>query len=379
MHLYFLFFLAVGGVERNTADVISHLKDEYDFVIITFERLAKLQGSLHHQFLETSKGVYDLTELSGHDDILIYLEALRDAYSPDLVWICNGSPWLAANTLAIRQLFKYAAIVDQQVYDTTEGWVQLYKAKDYGLLNFDRFIAINSRIKDVFKNVAGIADENIDLIYSTLSLVKREQAMLHENKVLRKKYNLDEFQKYFVFIGRLTKQKSPIDLLNLIKLVAAKYKDEYKFILAGSGEMSNDVDEFIRNNNLAGSIIRHNYIENTFELSKISEGIIFTSLYEGLSIALLEALSVGTPGISTDVGDTKLIFDKFGNGLVFSTIGNVKEYFLKFEEFLQQKNIFKANAEKTKEEIAEMFSPSHIALQYISCFNTAINNRKEKW
>jgi glycosyltransferase involved in cell wall biosynthesis len=374
----FPIFLAVGGVERNTSEAISRLKDDYNFVVVTFERLAKLQGSLHYQFIETCKGVYDLTELSGHDDILLYLEALRDAYVPDLVWICNGSPWLAEHTLNIRQLFDRTAIVDQQVYDTSEGWVQLYKAKDPGLLNFDRFIAINSKIKDVFKNAAEIPAEHIDLIYSTLSLAKREQAMLQENKVLRKKYNLKEFQKYFVFIGRLTKQKAPIDLLKLIKLIRDKYKDEYKFIVAGSGEMSEQVDQYIVKNNLAASIIRHDYIENTFELSKISEGIIFTSLYEGLSIALLEALSVGTPGISTDVGDTKLNFEKFCNGLIFSTIGNVDEYFLRFEEFLQKKAALKSKAEKAKEEVSNMFSPANIALQYIDCFNTAIHNRHKK-
>ena len=194
-----------------------------------------------------------------------------------------------------------------------------------------------------------------------------------------KKYNLDELQKYFVFIGRLTKQKAPIDLLKLIKLITAKYKGEYKFVLAGSGEMSEQVDQYIDKHNLTNSIIRHSYIENTFELSKICEGIIFTSLYEGLSIALLEALSVGTPGISTDVGDTKLIFEKFGNGLVFSTIGNTDEYFLKFEEFLQKKQTLKYNAKKTKEEVAKMFSPTNIALQYIACFNTAINNKLNQW
>ncbi|RXK60021.1 glycosyltransferase [Lacibacter luteus] len=374
----FPIFLAVGGVERNTVEAISRLTDEYDFIVVTFERLAKPQGSLHHQFLKTCKGIYDLTELSSHDDILIYLEALRNAYSPDLVWICNGSPWLAASTLNIRKLFNSAAIVDQQVYDTTEGWVQLYKAKDQGLLAFDRFIAINSKIKEVFENTAGIASDHIDLIYSTLSLEKREQAIQQENKALRKKYNLNEFQKYFVFVGRLTKQKAPMDLLKLIKLITAKYKGEYKFILVGSGEMSEQADQYIAKNDLAASIIRHNYIENTFELSKISEAIIFTSLYEGLSIALLEALSVGTPGISTDVGDTKLIFEKFGNGLVFSTIGNVEEYFLKFEEFLQKKDSLKSNAINTKEEVAKMFSPSNISLQYRECFTTAINNRLRK-
>lgn len=365
-------FLAVGGVEKNTVEIINHLKKDYNFIIVNFEQLVKAHGSLHKPFLEACKGVYDLTELSTHENILNYLKILKETYSPELIWICNGSPWLASHTADIRDLFKNTAIVDQQVYDTSQGWVQLYKQRDAGLLNFDRFIAINSKIKEVFIRDAEIEPENIDLIYSAISTEKRKQAISKNNIELRKKYNLETLQKYFVFIGRLTKQKSPLDLLQLINLIVAKYNNEYKFIIVGSGELGAEVEKYIFDNNLSEFVIRHEFIENTFEISKISEAIMFTSLYEGLSIALLEAISIGTPAISTDVGDTKLILEKYGNGLVFPSIGDINNYFEGFEKFIAKNEFFKNNAEKHKEEIAEIFSPLHIASQYAECFEKAM-------
>ena len=364
-------FLAVGGVEKNTVEIINYLKDQYDFVVITFERLAKAHGTLHKQFLEVCKGVYDLTELSEHDKIVNYLNALKEAYEPSTVWICNGSPWLAAHTSELRALFSDTAMVDQQVYDTDEGWVDLYKRRDTGLLQFDRFIAINSKIRNVFINAAGIDSERIDLIYSAMSVERRKLAIAKDDKELRKKFKLEPSQKYFAFIGRLTKQKSPLDLLKLIKLVVARYKGEYKFIVVGSGELGPQVEKFITDNKLSPYIVRMEFVENTFEISKISEAIVFTSLYEGLSIALLEALSVGTPAISTDVGDTKLILDEFENGLVFPKIGDINGYLTGFENFLANKDFFKRNAEKNKEKIANMFSPANIASQYATCFENA--------
>ena len=364
-------FLAVGGVEKNTIEIINHLKEEYNFVVVTFERLAKAQGTLHTLFLASCEAVYDLTELSSHENILNYLDVLNEVYAPQVVWICNGTPWLASNTINLRELFNKAAIIDQQVYDTDEGWVQLYKKRDTGLINFDRFIAINSKIKDVFTNAAGIDPDQVDLIYSAMSIEKRKQAIVKDNKELRKKFKLDPTQKYFVFIGRLTRQKSPLDLLKLIQLVVARYKGEYKFILVGSGELAPQVEKFISDNKLSQFIVRHEFIENTFEISKVSEAIMFTSLYEGLSIALLEALSVGTPAMSTDVGDTKLILDKFENGLVFPKIGDINGYFSGFEHFLANKDFFKRNAEKNKEKIASLFSPGNIASQYAMCFENA--------
>jgi len=159
-------FIAVGGVERNTIEIINNLKTKYDFVVVSFERLSQELGSLHSQYIPSCKAVYDLTELSAHEDILCYLKALKEVYEPVLVWICNGSPWLAGNTQNIRNLFHDCAIVDQQVYDAKEGWINIFN--DEGIHSFDRYIAINSKIKNEFINGRGIDESRIDLIHPVI-------------------------------------------------------------------------------------------------------------------------------------------------------------------------------------------------------------------
>jgi len=372
----FPIFLAVGGVERNTVEIINQLKNKYDFVSITFERLDESHGSLHHQFLNECIGLYDLTELSSHALILNFLEVLDKMYNPQLIWVCNGSPWLAGNTMNIRNLFSSAAIVDQQVYDTEVGWVQLYKGKNNGLLSFDRFIAINSKIKDVFVTSVDIDIKNIDLIYSVMSTEKRTRAITTPKEEIYNKFNLNTEEKYFVFIGRLTEQKAPLDFLKVIRSIVDIHGTSYKFVMVGNGELNNKIIKYIEKHGLSNHIVKFDYIENTFELSMIAEAIVFTSLFEGLSIALLEALSVGTPGISTDVGDTKLIFNTYINGITFKTIGDTNEYLSVFNEFIDNYGFYKENAENNKNEIAKRFSAENIALQYIECFEAAIEQRK---
>ena len=370
-------FLAVGGVERNTVEIINRLRDKYEFIVVTFERLRESHGSLHHQFLESCGGIYDLTELSTHDRLSEYLRLLNDFYAPQLIWICNGSPWLANNTMQIRHIFETSAIVDQEVYDTEAGWIQLYKEGNSGLLRFNRFIAINSKIRDIFVNTVGIDQKYIDLIYSVMSTDKRESAILNNRNALCQKFGLENTQKYFVFIGRLTEQKAPQDLLKLISSIIDKYGETYKFILVGSGELGDSISQYIDTHHLSNHIVRFDYIDNTFEISMVAEAILFTSLFEGLSIALLEALSVGTPALSTDVGDTKLLFDTYKNGMTFQTIGNTAEYFRTFEQFIDNYPFYKENAEKYKSEIAEKFSPNHIASLYQKCFNAALDSLEE--
>lgn len=372
--LVFVFpmFLAVGGVERNTVEVINSLKDDYDFVVINFERLNETLGSLHHQFKMNCLGIYDLTELSSHEGILNYLKILNQIYNPDLIWICNGSPWLEYNLMNIRNIFKNSGIIDQQVYDTNEGWVRLYKDRNSGLLSFNKFIAINSKINDIFINEAMIDVSKIKLIYSMMSDKKRIEALSLDKNDIYKKYNLNKEQKYIVFIARMTPQKAPLDLIKLIKKVINKFDDEYKFIVVGSGELSLEITNLINHYNLNNYIVRIDYVDNTYELDLISEAIIFTSLFEGLSIALLEALSVGTPAISTDVGDTRIILEKYGNGIIFDSISNIDEYFTTFCTFLKNYKTYKENALKNKDLISEKFSKSTISKKYTELFEDTI-------
>lgn len=364
-------FLAVGGVERNTIEVIAKLKDQYDFVIVTFERLSKGHGSLHHQFFAHCKAVYDLAEIGSQDEIAAYLAQLRAQYSPKIVWICNGCPWLASNTLTIRDIFHDAAIVDQQVYDTELGWVSLYRSLDPGILSFNRYIAINSKICDVFIEKAGISPHNIDLIYPVISDERRMIATAQSRDSLIAKFGLDPSKRYFATIGRLAPQKAPLDFIELVRLLVKDGNPDLRFLMVGSGEMDDEVVQRLDAFGLSDCVTRIKYVENVFELAKAIDGIVFTSLYEGLPIALLEALSMGTPGICTDVGDVALVFEKYGNGVIFDSIGDPQRHKQSFDQFLRDYNQVKAAAVNNMEAVSADFSIEAARQKYLKCFSAA--------
>ena len=145
---------AVGGVERNTVEVLAKLQDRYRFVIVTNEPHEPARGSLHRQLEGLCEAVYDLGEMADathHADILA---ALHDLHRFDCAWIVNGSPRLSRNLSTVREILSDCAIVDQQVYDTVHGWISCYE--DQAIKSFDRHVAINSLIADAFVNHFGI-------------------------------------------------------------------------------------------------------------------------------------------------------------------------------------------------------------------------------
>jgi glycosyltransferase involved in cell wall biosynthesis len=364
-------FFAVGGVERNTVEVMHELLNEYEFVVVTTERHESAQGSLHHQLDDLGIISIDINELAPSAHHLIILAQIQSAYLPDIVWICNGSPWLVENSLAIRRLFARAAIIDQQVYDTEIGWIEHYHKK--GIQSFDRFIAINQKIQKKFISGIGIPKHRVDLIYPTLNknriLSANDQYASHYFG--REKLSLPVSVNLFVFVGRLCPQKRPLLFLELAKMVQATNSSDY-FLMIGDGPLSVDCDKFIDLHQLK-NIRRIPFHENPAVIFTISDGLIITSEYEGLPIVMLEALCCGLPVLSTDVGDIKVVLGEYNSGIVID--GNLDAVKL-MESFLQWRerlSSMKSNASIKKDSVMARFSSHTIGRQYMSCFNLALS------
>jgi len=77
-----------------------------------------------------------------------------------------GHPGFCDNAAAIRQIFIDIPIIDQEVYDVEQGWIARYG--EAGIRSFDRFIAVNEKIEERFRNDFKIKTDQIDLIYSAV-------------------------------------------------------------------------------------------------------------------------------------------------------------------------------------------------------------------
>lgn len=365
----FPIFLAVGGVERNTVEIMRKLNDRYDFIVITMERLRPEQGSLAAQAIEVAAKVIEMSEIVRHTDYLRVLARLKKNLQPDIVWVCNGSPWFCDNAAAIRKVFHDVPIIDQEVYDAEQGWITRYA--EAGIQSFDHFIAINKRIETRFLHDFAIDPERISLIYSAIDtsrIINFKQAQF-DAASLRAKYGLPKGKKIYTFVARLTEQKRPLLFLNLAKSRLAH--DDECYVLVGDGELASQALDFIKRHALK-NVIRISYIENTLELNAVSDGIIFTSAYEGLPIAMLEAIAMGVPTFSTDVGDIANVLAEYGGGAVIPATCSDEQLNEAYTRWLARRNEYAANLRAREGEILDRFSSVNIAGQYVACWEKAM-------
>ncbi len=361
---------AVGGVERLVIDMMQQLRGDWDFVLITTERLTETQGSLHAEMEGIALGFYDLAELAPTELYLAMMARLRDVYRPSLVWICNGAPWQSANAAGIRKVFTGVAIVDQQAYDTEAGWIA--KFDDPGIQSYDRFVAINVKIRETFIRRYGIPAEKIDMIYHSVNLdaIGPTARTAEERETYREKYGLPREGRVFGWVGRLTRQKRPLEFLEFARRAAEAGEDRH-FVMIGNGELAGECDAFIARHKLT-CVTPVRFTSTIGELFAVMSGMLGTSEYEGLPISMLEALAMGVPVFSTDVGDVGLVMEQFEAGAVTAAEWDLDRYCADFEAWMRELPEWQERARLAAPRVRERFANARVAREYDQCWRRAM-------
>jgi len=128
-----------------------------------------------------------------------------------------------------------------------------------------------------------------------------ERRSNHKNLGTNADHKNQEGKNHFNFInmGRLDRQKGQWFLIRSFRQVADQYKNAQLFIM-GEGDLRGDLEDLIQELDLSENVFLLGDQENVFPFLVNSDCFVFSSLWEGLPLSLIEALSVDLPVISTD-------------------------------------------------------------------------------
>ena len=166
-----------------------------------------------------------------------------------------------------------------------------------------------------------------------------------------------------VSVGRLNSQKNYTLLLEAFALFCQKYND-YKLEIYGKGEQEETLKKLAKTLGIEDRVIFEGFRNDVHE--KIADATMFvmSSDYEGLSNALLEAMAMGLPCISTDSppGGARMVIKNGQNGLLVP-VGNK-------EKLMEAMDSIAANAEMAEKmgrnaaEMRDLLSEERICSQW---------------
>lgn len=346
--------LLPGGAER-VFSIISQNIDKTKFkvtlLVIGYSKDASYEiKDIKLHFLEkprVSKGVFALIKFLTKN-------------KPDVVMTANGH----LNTLVGYLTFLYPKtfFISREVTILTEMSntysSNSFKSKILGYLNrkryalFDKVICQSEDMKNDFIDNYNIQPEKLVVINNPIS----------NSFKLKTEHNLNEVKK-FITIGRLSKEKGHLRLINIL----AKLDFPFLYIIIGDGPEKNKIFNQINNLGLENNI---SHISFTKEIQKfLSESDMFLqgSYYEGFPNALLESCAVGTPVLAFNApGGTKEIIENDVNGFMVSTESE-------FLNILSENKTW--NPKIVRESVISRFESSKILNQYEELIQNVFNQK----
>jgi len=108
-------------------------------------------------------------------------------------------------------------------------------------------------------------------------------------------------------------QKSPEDFVKLAALINHALPNT-KFLLIGDGILRSKIESLISRNNLNKQIVLTGWRRDIPRLLSAMDIFVLTSLWEGLPISVLEAMSASVPVVATNTGGIQEIIFEGTNG-----------------------------------------------------------------
>lgn len=118
-----------------------------------------------------------------------------------------------------------------------------------------------------------------------------------------------------IFVGRLVQVKR-VDLLLEAVRDLRKAGVQARTVIIGSGELEEALKQQAKENGVADLVLFAGHQKNVSEWLRKSKVFVLTSDSEGLSLALMEAMSCGLPSVVSDVGELGELVEDGENGFL---------------------------------------------------------------
>ncbi len=296
--------------KEKVKTVVAYLRDigDNDFQI---GRMAEGRGFTYIEVLDRGKvdikcimelnslvKKYNVDIVHGHDyktDILAYILGL---FNPKVHIVSTSHGWIT-NTLK-GSLYK---------------WIHL-KA----LRRFNNLITVSEATKSLMVE-SGISDDKIKVIYNGIDDKTWKDTDQHRS--LRDEWVIPDNAFVVGTVGRIGDEKDYTTLLNVARAVMDKYSDVY-FVVVGEGKEDEKerLIAYAENLQISDKVLFPGFRSDLHRVYKSFDIFLMTSVTEGLPNTMLEAMSMGLPVVTTNVGGIPELLEDGKSGYQYE-VGDV--------------------------------------------------------
>ena len=223
----------------------------------------------------------------------------------------------------------------------------------------DRIIAVSEAVRESLIHYDRIRPEKIRVIHNGIDVSRLQFS--GDRKTIRSKLGIQPDELVIGVVARLEEQKGHRVLLEALSSIPG-LPANLKVLFVGDGKLRSSLETETKQKGLASRVFFLGTRKPIFPILEALDFFILPSLWEGFSLALLEAMAVGLPIIATRVGGAAEAITSGMNGLLIPPdepgilAGAIQEALLQPERFRQM-------GLRGQETVREHFSrEKHVAL-----------------
>lgn len=244
---------------------------------------------------------------------------------------------------------------------TSHLWQDLdsFKMKLYTWLNlaairskrYQKVIAVSEALRD-YMIQRGVDAGKITVIHNAIDVDVWDRTKV--TSTIRAEFNIPPSAKIAGVVGRLRYEKDLPTTLKVAEKISAQQPDTY-FLIVGDGPERQEVEQHIQQMGLSDKILLLGFRKDMINVYAGMDVFFSTARTEGTPNTALEAMSMGTPVVYTDVGGVGELIQDGHDGLLFQ-VGDVEGIAEAVLSFLTDEEKAKTFRERVRQTVCTKFS-----------------------
>ena len=315
-----------GGAEKFVSNLISEIDlEKYNIILVLFRD--ELGFNLPDDVEVVVLGRYGVLDEIGS---IKRLCAVIDKYKPDILLsnIAYTNRIAGIAKIFSKHTYKWIAVIGSAPSRSETVWMQ--KVMRFLYRNTDQIVSVSANMVAEIELIYPTVKEKVRVIYNGAGFFQKSSARKVEKKISQSKITV-------LWVSRLASPKRPDIVVKAFAKLCRNY--DVELIICGDGPLQASLIYEIEKLDIADRVIMYGFVDDPYNFLVRSDVFVFSSEYEGLGTAIVEAQVCGLPVVATDCkyGPNEVVVD--GKTGFIVPVNDVEKFSEKLENLISDKEL----------------------------------------